>query len=108
MTSTDMPTALIEQPAQAVVAAQSAKNDWAETALTLLFAAAGFKRKDPFVCGHKKVRSALDDTVAGQAFESLLGIQEGNAGIERDPTDPSRGSDPKRAVFGQEKLIGAA
>jgi hypothetical protein len=40
MTSTDMPTALIEQPAQAVVAAQSAKNDWAETALTLLFAAA--------------------------------------------------------------------
>jgi len=30
MTSTDMPTALIEQPAQAVVAAQSAKNDWAE------------------------------------------------------------------------------
>jgi hypothetical protein len=40
MTSTDMPAALIEQPAQAVVAAQSAKNDWAETALTLLFAAA--------------------------------------------------------------------
>ena len=40
MTSTDMPTALIEQPAQAVVAAQSAKNDWAETSLTLLFAAA--------------------------------------------------------------------
>ncbi len=40
MTSTDMPAALIEQPAQAVVATQSAKNDWAETALTLLFAAA--------------------------------------------------------------------
>jgi hypothetical protein len=40
MTSTDMPAALIEQPAQAVVAAPSAKNDWAETALTLLFAAA--------------------------------------------------------------------
>ncbi len=32
--------ALIEQPAQAVVQAQSAKSDWAETALTLLFAAA--------------------------------------------------------------------
>lgn len=40
MTLTDMPAALIEQPVQAVVAAQSAKNDWAETALTLLFAAA--------------------------------------------------------------------
>ena len=40
MTSTDMPADLIEQPAQAVVQAQSAKNDWAETALTLLFAAA--------------------------------------------------------------------
>lgn len=40
MTSTDMPAALIEQPAQAVVAAQTAKNDWAETALSLLFAAA--------------------------------------------------------------------
>ena len=40
MTSTDMPAALIEQPAQAVAQAQSAKNDWAETALTLLFAAA--------------------------------------------------------------------
>ncbi len=40
MTSTDMPAALIEQPTQAVVQAQSAKGDWAETALTLLFAAA--------------------------------------------------------------------
>ena len=40
MTSTDMPAALIEQPAEAVVAAQTAKNDWAETALSLLFAAA--------------------------------------------------------------------
>ncbi len=40
MTSTDMPAALIEQPAEAVVAAQPAKSDWAETALTLLFAAA--------------------------------------------------------------------
>jgi hypothetical protein len=40
MTSTDVPVALIEQPVQAVAQAQSAKNDWAETALTLLFAAA--------------------------------------------------------------------
>ena len=40
MTSTDMPAALIEQPVPPVAAAQSAKNDWAETALTLLFAAA--------------------------------------------------------------------
>ncbi|HUI12671.1 MAG TPA: hypothetical protein VL048_04280 [Xanthobacteraceae bacterium] len=39
MTSTDMPAALIEQPAQAAVQAQSAKSNWAETALTLLFAA---------------------------------------------------------------------
>ncbi len=39
MTSTDMP-ALLEQPAQAVAQAQYAKSDWAETALTLLFAAA--------------------------------------------------------------------
>jgi hypothetical protein len=40
MTSTDIPAALIEQPVQAVAQAQSAKDDWAETALTLLFAAA--------------------------------------------------------------------
>jgi hypothetical protein len=40
MTSTDMPAALVEQPAQAVAQAQSARSDWAETALTLLFTAA--------------------------------------------------------------------
>lgn len=40
MTSTDMPAALIKQPAHAVDQAQSAKGDWAETALTILFAAA--------------------------------------------------------------------
>jgi hypothetical protein len=40
MTSTDVPAALIEQPAQGVVQPPSAKGEWAETALTLLFAAA--------------------------------------------------------------------
>jgi hypothetical protein len=40
MTSTDMPAALVEQPAQAVAQAQSARSDWAETALTLLVTAA--------------------------------------------------------------------
>jgi hypothetical protein len=39
MTSTDMPAALSEPPAQAAAQDQSAKGDWAETALTLLFAA---------------------------------------------------------------------
>jgi hypothetical protein len=40
MTATDMPAALVEQPAKAVAQAQSAGSGWAETALTLLFTAA--------------------------------------------------------------------
>jgi hypothetical protein len=40
MTSTDMPAALEEQPAQASAQVQPARSAWAETALTALFAAA--------------------------------------------------------------------
>jgi hypothetical protein len=40
MTSTDLPAELPEPPAQAAAAAQSATADWAETALTMLFAGA--------------------------------------------------------------------
>jgi len=40
MTSTDMPAALVEQPAEAVAEAQPARSEWAETALMVLFTAA--------------------------------------------------------------------
>ncbi len=38
--STDMPTALVTEPAEAAVEAPSATGEWAETALTILFTAA--------------------------------------------------------------------
>jgi hypothetical protein len=38
--STDMPAALVEDPAEAVAEAPSATSEWAETALTALFTAA--------------------------------------------------------------------
>ena len=40
MTSTDMPAVLVQQPAPAGDQVQAARNTWAETALTALFAAA--------------------------------------------------------------------
>ncbi len=40
MSSTDMPAALVEPSAEAVAEASSASNEWAETALTVLFTAA--------------------------------------------------------------------
>jgi hypothetical protein len=38
--STDLPAALVDQPAETVVEAASATNEWTETALTVLFTAA--------------------------------------------------------------------
>ena len=38
--STDMPAALVDEPAETVAEALPATNEWAETALTVLFTAA--------------------------------------------------------------------
>lgn len=38
--STDLPAALVDQPAETVFEAASATNEWTETALTVLFTAA--------------------------------------------------------------------
>jgi hypothetical protein len=38
--STDMPAALVDEPAETVAEAPPAANEWAETALTVLFTAA--------------------------------------------------------------------
>jgi len=40
MSSTDLPAALLDQPAKAVADVQSTTSEWAEAALTVLFAAA--------------------------------------------------------------------
>jgi hypothetical protein len=40
MTSTDLPAALAEQPVEGAAETQSAQDDWATTALTVLFTAA--------------------------------------------------------------------
>ena len=40
MSSTDIPAALLKQPAKAVTEVQPTRIEWAETALTVLFTAA--------------------------------------------------------------------
>ena len=40
MSSTDMPAALVEEPTENVAEAEAVANEWAATALTVLFTAA--------------------------------------------------------------------